>query len=84
MSILRRDHDGEGYCGSRVEAIDPITRKVVDNKPVVGKILLVGTMTAGTFTDRDYWMTTPIVEILSEDYVSIRFRTENSTYTFVK
>jgi len=41
-------------------------------------------MTAGTFTDRDYWMTTPIVEILSEDYASIRFQTKNSTYTFVK
>jgi len=27
MSILRRDHDGEGYCGSRVEAIDPVTGK---------------------------------------------------------
>jgi hypothetical protein len=84
MSILRRDRDGEGYCGSRVEAIDPITREVVDNKPVVGKILLVGTMTAGTFTSRDYWKTTPIVEILSEDHSTIKFRTQNSTYTFVK
>jgi len=27
MSILRRDHDGEDYCGFRVEAIDPVTGK---------------------------------------------------------
>ena len=84
MSKLIRDRDGEGYFGSRVESIDPKTGKVVSDIPTVGQCLKVGTMTAGMFTNRDWWMTTPITEIISEDDKQIRFKTKNSTYTFIK
>ena len=84
MSNLIRDSDGEGYYGSRVDAIDPITAEIVGHEPTVGCCLKVGTMTAGTYSTRDWWMTTPITEIISEDNKQIRFKTKNSTYTFIK
>ena len=46
----------------------------------------VGTMTAGMFTDRDWWMTTPITEIIKEEkneegkLTYVMFKTENSVY----
>jgi len=85
MATLTRDRDGEGYYGSRVEAHDPKKgMKIVGHKPIVGCCLLVGTVGAGMFTSRDWWMTTPIEEILSESDEEIRFRTKNSTYTLRK
>jgi hypothetical protein len=83
MARLVRDRDGEGYFGSRVEAWDVETGKVVGHEPMVGKRLLVGTMTAGMFTSRDWWMTTEIKEILSKDDEQVKFTTvTGSTYTF--
>jgi len=90
MADLRRDRDGEGYYGSRIEAYEiihdedgkPIDAKLVAHRPTVGCKLLVGTVTAGMFSDRDYWVTTPITEIISETDDEIHFRTGNSTYTF--
>ena len=84
MAKLIRDRDGEGYLGSRVEAIDPDTGKVVGYEPMIGKSLLVGTMTGGMFTTRDWWMTSPITEIISETEDEMRFKTGNSTYTLKK
>lgn len=85
MAHLTRESDGEGYFGSRVEAWDRVNAKVVGNKPMVGYCLLVGTMTAGMFTSRDWWRTTEITEIISEDDEKIIFKTvSGSTYTFSK
>jgi len=84
MASLIRDSDGEGYYGSRVEAIDPVTMEVVAHEPKVGCRLLVGTVTAGTYTTRDWWMTSAITEIISETEEEIRFKTENSVYTLKK
>ena len=81
MAILIRKSDGEGYSGSRVEAIDPETGQVVGHEPMVGKVFLVGTMTAGTYSDRDWWLTTPITEIISHTDEEIKFKTKNSIYT---
>jgi len=84
MSWLIRERDGEGYSGSRVEAIDPVSLKVVAHEPTVGCALLVGTITAGMFTKRDWWFTTPITEIVEETAEEVKFKTKNSTYTFRK
>ena len=84
MARLIRERDGEGYFGSRVESFDPVTGKLVGDRPMVGCALRVGTMTAGTYSSRDWWMTTPITEIISEDDNEIRFKTKNSTYRFIK
>jgi len=84
MAQLIRDRDNEGYSGSRVEAWDRVKGEIVGYEPMVGYCLLVGTLTAGTFTTRDWWRTTEITEIVSETEDEIRFKTENSTYTFRK
>ena len=83
MATLIRDRDGEGFAGSRVESFHPSDMsKVVGDKPMVGHCLLVGSVTAGTFSSRDWWMTTPIISIISSTDEEIKFTTKNSTYTF--
>ena len=84
MASLIRDSDGEGFVGSRVEAYDVTTMKVVAHEPQVGCCLLVGSVTAGSYSVRDWWMTTEIKEIISKTDSEIRFKTKNSTYTFRK
>ena len=83
MARLVRDRDGEGHYGSVVNAITS-DGKVVGHEPIVGAGLYVGTVTAGTYSDRDWWLTSIITEILSVSEKEIRFKTSNSTYTFYK
>ena len=70
--------------GARVEAIewneDGSLKEVKDNKPVVGCSLLVGSVTARSYSHQDYWLTTPITEIVEENNEYTLFKTENSTY----
>lgn len=86
MPRLIRDRDGEGYSGSRVEIIIPNERIEPyngDSSTLIGNMLLVGTIIAGTYSDRDWWRTNVITEIISEDDEKIRFKTASgSTYTF--
>ncbi len=90
MPRLVREGDGEGFIGSRVEAIkwneDRTVKEIVGSYPIVGCSLLVGSLTAGTYSTRDYWLTTEVTEILEEkkdeegklEYV--KFSTGNSIY----
>ena len=90
MAKLRRVGDGEGYSGSLVESIawneDGTFKEVTGSKPTVGESMKVGTMTAGTYSTRDWWMTTPITEIIEVKkdkdgkYLYAKFATENSIY----
>ena len=76
--------------GQRVEAIawneDRTFKEVVDSKPVVGCSLLVGSVTARSYSSQDYWLTTVVTEILEEEkddkgYLKfVRFKTKNSEY----
>ena len=85
MARLIRESDGEGYHGSRVESYDPAQNmKLVGHKPMVGCCLKVGTVTAGTYSSRDWWMTTPITEIISETEDEIKFKTKNSVYRLIR
>tara|TARA_R110000824_G_scaffold12226_7_gene53669 strand:- start:69752 stop:70030 length:279 start_codon:yes stop_codon:yes gene_type:complete len=92
MPRLVRDRDGEGHYGSRVESYNivedddgiPVEAELVGHEPMVGCKLLVGTITAGMFSERDFWITTPITEIISETEKEIKFLTGNSRYTFYK
>jgi len=53
---------------------------------VVGCSMLVGSVTARSYSDRDYWLTTKVTEILEEKEedgnLYVRFKTGNSTYQF--
>jgi len=68
--------------GARVEAIkyDGKTAKVVGHEPMLGCCLLVGSVTARSYSSRDYWLTTEILEILEKNDKFVRFRTKNSIY----
>lgn len=89
MPTLRRISDGAGDGGSRVEAIqwkeDGTFDKVVGERPVVGCSMLVGSLNARTYGS-DYWLTTPVTEILEERTTDdgkmeyCKFKTGNSTY----
>lgn len=85
MATLRRDSDGEGHYGTRIQAIDRVNKKIVGHEPMVGYCLLVGTMTAGTYSTRDWWRTTEITEIIESNEDKIRFKTvSGSTYTLYR
>lgn len=85
---ILRTRDGKHETGGASQAIqwkeDGTFDKVVAHVPTVGCSMLVGSVTARTYSDQDYWLTTPVVEILEEvnnDSVHyVRFRTENSEY----
>jgi hypothetical protein len=90
MAKIRRISDGIGDTGQRVEAIkwneDGSFKEIVSNRPVVGCSLLVGSVTARTYSENDYWLTTEITNIIeeteNEDGLYVKFKTENSTYDF--
>lgn len=70
--------------GARVEAIDwdegGNFKEIKGHEPIIGCSLLVGSVAARSYGDQDYWLTTPVTEILekTEDYWL--FKTKNSTY----
>jgi hypothetical protein len=85
---LRRTRDGAGETGGRSQAIewneDGTFKKVVDYKPTVGYSMLVGSVSARSYSDQDYWLTTVVTDILeeinSDDVHYIKFKTGNSEY----
>lgn len=76
--------------GGRVEAIswneDGTFKEIVGSTPVVGCSMLVGSITARSYSAQDYWLTTPVTEVLEEEkdddgkFVRVKFKTENSVY----
>jgi len=74
--------------GARVDAIewneDGTLKEIKHHKPTVGCSLLVGSVTARSYSDRDYWLTTPVTEIVEETNEHILFKTENSTYKLLR
>lgn len=90
MAKLIRESDGEGESGARSEAIqwneDGTFDKVISNRPVVGCSMLVGSVTARSYSNRDWWLTTKVTEILEEKEedgaLYVRFKTGNSIYGF--
>lgn len=91
MPKLRRVSDGEGFSGSIAYAIryredKNIFDKVGNGEPIIGCSFYVGTNTVSTYSIRDYWVTSEVVEIIdvkknNEDKLEyVKFRTKNSTY----
>ncbi len=85
---LRRTKDGKGDSGVRSESIKWTIEgkfdKIDGEIPIIGNSMLVGSLSARSYSHQDYWLTTPIIEILEEikndDVHYIRFLTENSEY----
>lgn len=88
MARLRRTSDGAGDCGTCSEAIewneDGTKKGVVSDRPTVGCSMLVGSWRASTYSRQDYWLTTPVTEILEETEDYVKFKTGNSVYEWWK
>lgn len=75
--------------GARSQAIawneDRTFKEVFSDRPTVGCSMLVGSVTARSYSDQDYWLTTRVSEILEESEDEVKFKTENgSTYLWRK
>ena len=74
--------------GARVDAIkwteDGKFDTIKGHEPIVGCALLVGSVTARSYSDSDYWVTTPITEIVEETNEHVLFKTLNSTYKLLR
>jgi len=86
MPILRRTRDNAGYQGSSSEIIawndDGTVKSIKQGRPEVGCSVRVGTVTAGTFSNIDWWMTTEVTEIMEDTPDKVRFKTKNSEYVW--
>ena len=75
--------------GARVEAHKynketQLHEGVVGHEPIVGCSLLVGSVTARSYSNQDWWLTTEITEIVEETNEYILFKTLNSTYKLLR
>lgn len=84
MAVLRRLSDGVGESGARVECIawnkDKTFKKIIGTRPVVGCSILVGSMSARSYSEQDFWLTSVITEIIEEKENYVKFKTQNSIY----
>jgi hypothetical protein len=84
MAFLRRISDSAGDAGAVSNAIkwndDGKSYKVVGHRPIVGCAMYVGSVTARSYSDQDYWLTTEVTEILEDTGNYVKFRTGNSLY----
>ena len=85
---LRRVSDSIGDSGPRSEAIawneDRTLKEIVSHRPTIGCSMLVGSLTGRSYSRNDWWLTTPVLEILEEitndDVDYVLFKTQNSDY----
>lgn len=84
MPELRRDRDGAGDSGARIEQRNRdgdlhIPNGLDDIRE--GYNVLVGSIAARSYSYQDYWLTTEILEITERGDNYIKFKTLNSDYT---
>ena len=84
MPYLRRKSDGKGDTGPCSQAIkwneDGSFKEVVSDRPTIGCAMLVGSITARTYEEQDYWLTSVVTEIIEDTENYVRFKTRNSEY----
>lgn len=88
MPHLRRERDGAGDSGAMIQLLrlgadgqieTKFPKTIEDIEP--GWAVRVGSIGARTYSSQDYWITTPITEILESTEDSVRFKTGNSVYS---
>jgi hypothetical protein len=89
MATLLKEIEGKMILmegGARSEAIkfDGTNYEIIGHKPVIGCHMLVGSVTARSYSNQDYWLTTPVLEILEETEDIVKFKTKNSIYEWRK
>ncbi len=88
--LLYRITDNAGDSGIMSQAIwldEEGKIRIEENaRPRVGVAMRVGSSIGRSYAEQDWWMTTPITEIL-EDYIEddkevVKFKTRNSVYVW--
>lgn len=81
---LTRLRDGAGDSGPMSQTIewdDDEKATICENaRPKVGASMRVGTFIARSYQWQDWWVTTPVTEIIEETENYCRFKTQNSEY----
>ena len=85
---LRRVSDHAGDMGGSSRSIkwkeDGSFDEVTGEEPTVDESMQVGSVTARSYSEQDYWLTTPVTKILetikNDDVHYVRFKTGNSEY----
>jgi hypothetical protein len=95
MYALREDgsvieHKGDSGPISAAHEVDALTNKFTgvvkqQAEPEVGCCMQVGSFYARSYSAQDWWMTTPVTEIVSrialpDSSLVVIFKTKNSTY----
>lgn len=84
MAKLIRVTDGKGDIGGLSKAIkwneNGTFKEVISERPTIGCSMLVGSVTARSYSEQDYWLTTEVTEILEESDDYVKFKTKNSEY----
>jgi hypothetical protein len=73
--------------GAKRDAIrwneDGTFKEIAGHKPIIGCSMMVGSITARSYSNQDYWLTTPVTKILKETDKYVIFETENSKYKLI-
>lgn len=81
MTYSLYDKAGRGDSGTMSDCI--MRDGTAQRRPKVGGVMIVGSPYARTYQNQDYWMTTEIEEIISNDANEVIFRTRTgSIYTW--
>ena len=85
MPSLIRTRDGAGDSGgmSTIFRIGEDTKEIIteeNQKPRVGWGIMVGSNFARSYSEKDWWGTTEVTEILEDKGDYVRFKTLNSEY----
>ena len=75
--------DGGAMCDAIAWNEDRTFKEVVGHRPTIGCSLMVGSVTARSYSNQDYWLTTPVTKILEETEDYVLFETKNSTYKVI-
>lgn len=83
---LTRERDGAGDCGGMCVGYwlgdDGVLQFENNARPRVGIFLRVGATYARTTSWQDWWQTSSITEILSDEAGRVVFKTKRSAYTW--
>jgi hypothetical protein len=84
---LVREGDGAGDSGPMSMMLFPgadNSKASFNERPTIGGVIRVGSLTGRTFEAQDWWQTSIIEEILEDTPNFVRFRTRNSIYEWRK
>ena len=75
--------DGGAMCNAIRWNEDRTFKEIVGHKPIIGCSMMVGTIGTRSYSNQDYWLTTPVTKILEETEEYCIFETENSKYKVI-